>query len=372
MESSIKEQDQEAKKINRITDESFLKNYIDDEGITDITWNGSALYLQHNKKGRYLAPKQPTIQEVDTLVKRIADVKGKEITDAEPIMDTEIGYFRVNVIHKAVSPDGTTFALRVARPRLAISELSDLVSEKVAILLQLLVRAKTNILISGATGSGKTELQKLLVGFISDEQKIIMIEDTRDSHMKQLYPKKDINSWRTLSEDAREKKISIQSLIQAALRNNPDWIIVSETRGAEAADMLDSAKTEHGIITTLHAKGAGSIPTRLFSMIRQSPAYSRTGDILLGRDIVDLLPFGIHMKQDIINGEIVRRIHEVVEFTNFTDAGPVYEYVYRVNYMWNNATQTYEREEICKPISERSKNRLKDAKLYHLLPKGFQ
>src|SRR5690606_4660651 len=135
-------------------------------------------------------------------------------------------------------------------------------------------KAESNIIIAGRTGSGKTETQKMLVGSIENDKVIALIEDTRDSHIKTLYPDKFIYSWQTLLSEEREKKITMSELVKASLRSNPDWIIISETRGAEAADILDSVKTDHAIITTIHAKGAMNIPARLVPMVRQAPAYS--------------------------------------------------------------------------------------------------
>ncbi|MEV2911116.1 ATPase, T2SS/T4P/T4SS family, partial [Paenibacillus larvae] len=178
-----------------------------------------------------------------------------------------------------------------------------------------------------------------------------------------------INSWRSLTSERREKKVTMQTLIQEALRNNPDWVIISETRGVEAADMLDSAKTGHAVITTLHAESAASIPTRLRSMIRQSPAYAQEDNILLGKDIVDLLPIGVYMKQKYLNGEIVRRIVDVVEFTGFSQQGVQVRGLYS---RWNRWEDVYEEQHFYTSLSDKMKNRLKNAELYHLLPEEFK
>ncbi|MED4882772.1 CpaF/VirB11 family protein [Bacillus smithii] len=358
--------------VDRIINNSFLKPYLEDEGITDISWNGTDLRLQHNKKGRMKAEIQPTIEQVRSLVKQIADVEGKEFTSGEPILDTEFGFLRVNAVHEAAAPYGMTFSIRVSRARLALTEIEDISNKNVAKLLELLIRSNSNILISGATGSGKTELQKLLVSFIPKHQKISLIEDTRDSHIKLLYPELDINSWQSLTDETRVNKITVSKLIKAALRNNPDWLIVSETRGSEAADMLDGAKTDHSLITTLHAKGAANIPTRLISMIRESASYANTTDMLLGKDIVELLPFGVHMEQKFENGEIKRFPKEIVEFTDFTDQGVQYTYLFRREKRYDEETGKYSTEDVFHPVSEKTKEHLIEKELYHLLPDVFK
>src|SRR5690625_1423305 len=112
-----------------------------------------------------------------------------------------------------------------------------------------------------------------------------------DSHIKELYPEKDINSWRTLTQSSRENPITYRDLIKAGLRNKPDWLIVAETSGTEAYDMLESALTDHAIITTIYDKGATGIPSRLIFMIGQ--AYE-INESLLDREIADTLKIGIH------------------------------------------------------------------------------
>lgn len=357
------------KQIKSLLDSSFLKPYLKNESITDISFNGKVMKLQDNIKGRYNADYQPNHDEVLRLGKKIADVQGKEFNDSEPILDTELDYYRVNFIHPSVSPSGCTFAIRVSRPRLAIGKLSELANEDVEQLLNALIKADTNMIISGKTGAGKTELQKLLVGFIPDSKKITLIEDTMDSHIKELYPEKDINSWRTLTDSARVKKINYSDLIKAGLRNNPDWIIIAETRGSEAYNMLESALTDHSIITTIHAKQTEAIPSRLMSMIGQK---YQLNELLLGKDIVNVLKIGIYMSMESTEEGIRRYIREIVEFTDFTERGVEYTPLYKVKRTFDQETGTYKDQIITNPLSEETTSELIYKGLYHLVPEPFK
>lgn len=361
-------------RIQQILKGSFINQYLEDEGVTDISYNGKKLTLQHNQKGRYAPEKQPDTEEVKKLIKKIADAQKKELTNSEPIMDTEIDFLRVNAVHDSVSPDGMSFSVRVSRPRLAVSSISDMTvgnTQAVEDLLKILVYAGSNIIVSGRTGAGKTELQKLLVNYTKDDDIIVLAEDTRDSHIKRLYPQKDIKSWQTLLSDEREKKVTMQDLVRAGLRNNPDWIIISETRGEEAADMLDSAKTDHSNLTTIHAKGAMNIPSRLIPMIRSSEAYAVMNDMLVGREIVEFLRFGVHLQLEIADGKISRHIKEIVEFTDFTEKGAEGRHLYHHLNVYDEATGTYHSKEVFNPLSDESLTMLRDKKLIHLLPDVF-
>ena len=367
-------------RVKALLDNSFLAPYLADEHVTDINFDGVKLLLKHNKKGTVPVRERPPLAQVENIFKQIADMQNMEFTVNRPILDTEIGFLRVNAVHAAASPEGMTFSLRVSRPRLAVTSIADsLISDNeqirndVAQLLGILVQSGVNIIISGATGTGKTELQKLLVGYMHDDEQIVLIEDTRDSHIKTLYPQKTIKSYQTLTASEREHKVTIQDLVKAGLRNFPDWLIVSETRGAEAADMLDAAKTNHSIITTLHATGAMNIPSRLMSMIRQSDAYSQMSDTLIGSEIVEFLPIGLQLELVEIEGKgVVRGIKEIVAFESFTSEGPQGTYLYNRANHYNHATNEYHVNEVTNVLPQRLLKRVEDSKLYHLLPEAFK
>lgn len=370
-----KSRNEKEERMNRILEDSFINQYLQQETITDINFDGKKIMVHDNKIGPFTPEAQPSIKEVNQLMTQIANVQGRQLNNSNPIMDTEIGYLRVNAVHDAVSPDGITFSIRVSRPRLAITEISEMTVGKrkeVEELLKVLVSARSNIIISGETGAGKTELQKLLVNYIPDNSPIVLIEDTRDSHIKALYPNKHIKSWQTLLSDERDKKIAIYDLVKAGLRNFPKWMIVSETRGREAAEMLDSAKTGHSIVTTLHATNAIDIPSRLISMIRQAPSYAQSTDQIVGKDVTKFLRFGIHLEATLEEDGIVRGIKELVEFTDYSESGAVGNYLYRCKSIYDPETDSYRLTEQFGKLSDETITMLQDKKLYHLLPDVFK
>lgn len=354
--------------IENVLNNSFLKPYLEMENVTDISYNGTMMYIQDNIKGKFLTSYQPTPDEVLQLGKKIADIQGKQFTPTEPILDTELSYYRVNFVHFAVSPSGCTFAIRVSKPRLAIQEISSLATQEVAELLNALIKSNFNVIISGKTGSGKTELQKALVSFIPDNKKILLMEDTMDSHIKDLYPEKDVLSWRTLTDGTRENQITFQELIKAGLRNNPDWILVAETRDSEAYSMLESALTDHSIITTIHAKRATAIPRRLIKMIGRK---FNTNEVLLGKDIVETLRFGIYLTLEETQNGFKRYIREIVEYTDFTEDGLKSTPIYAVVRNYDRKSKSYYQNIITNKLSDETIEELEYKGMIHLVPECF-
>jgi len=358
------------KRINEILENSFLGPFLKNHSITDIKYNGTHLRIQDNNIGRYLAENQPTEDEVKTLVKKIADVQKFTFTHTEPQLDTEIGILRISATHRRISPEGTTLAVRISRPHLAIESIANVITgdyRDIEQLFKVLMLAESNMVIAGRTGSGKTEFQKLLVSYIADDANITLIEDTRDSHIKTLYPEKDITSWKTVPG-----LFEMADGVKAALRNNPDWTIIAETRGEVSADVLDSAKTDHAIITTVHAKGAMNIPSRFIPMIRQSPAYAIIDDQLIGNELVEFLRWGVYLQADRIQGKTERRLKELAEYTDFTQKGAVGSYVYREVKIMDEKTGEYRIEQRFHPLSDKTLAELEDKGLIHLVPDIFK
>lgn len=280
------------------------------ESITDISFNGTDIYIQDNEIGKYKL--NETILETDVLqyIKNLANKNNKEFNVEHPIIDFVYQDYRINANHKSISPYGMTFSLRRGLPNIKIKE-ETLGPNEMFYLLDVLIKSKCNILISGKTGSGKTELQKYLVKYIKTNEKIIVIEDTLDTQLKKIYKNKDIMSYITNKE--LETQINFDDLIKSSLRNNPDWILISEVRGSEAYQMIKSALSGHSIITTLHSTDASSNVNRLIHLCKEKYDLDQ---ILLGKMISDIFDIGIHLDYEIKNG-INRFIVKIVEYVDY-------------------------------------------------------
>ncbi|EAG1639027.1 type IV secretion protein [Listeria monocytogenes] len=285
----------------------IIEAIIQDESVTDIRFNGTELIIKTNERKYVYEAIEVTEDYIIKIIQKFANAVQKEFTTKSPILSAEFKNLRINAIHKDISSYGTAMALRVTRPHLALNEtnFSSFAPKPIERFLQAAAQAKSNIIISGETGTGKTELQKFLIQSIGFQNNIIMIEDTNESHVKTMFSEKDITSLLT------SETIGIDKLVQQALRQDADYIIVSETRGSEAYQMLQGVLSGHAVITTLHARNANAIRTRFINMCRMEYTFDET---VLSEDFDREFQLGIHIKAATIDGKVHRYLDEVIEF----------------------------------------------------------
>lgn len=303
--------------VNYIVQETvgtgIIEEIIRDETVTDIGYNGTDLIIESNDvKKKYTGSTKITEEYIVRIIQKFANANGKDFTPKNPILDGKFGNIRINAVHKKNSTAGTTMSLRVVRPRLALRKdnFTDFAPEYMYDFFEKFVELRTNIAISGETGTGKTEFQKLLASFIPFKHKIALIEDTAETFLKEMFPEKDILPWITSPD------VTISDLVKAALRNNPRWILVSETRGEEAYEMIQAVLSGHHIITTLHAINARAIPKRFVNMAKMGYNVSEEA---LEQDIKRYFDFGVHINRIEYKGHVVRYLSEVIEFNEKGD-----------------------------------------------------
>lgn len=288
----------------------IIERIMTNDEITDVGWNGSQLSVETNNNKWLIDGEKLNItpEYIERVISKYAVVNDRDFNSGNPIMDGMFKNVRISATHIDNSPDGATMSMRVARPKLALNKdnFKDFAPTYILELFEKMVKTKANICISGETGTGKTELQKLLLSFIDNHDRMIMIEDVQETHAKELFPEKDIFAWITTPKKA------ISDLVKACLRNNPRWIIVSETRGAEAYEMLQAILSGHHVITTLHAINARAIPRRFVNMCASGYNINETA---VEEDINRYFDFGVHIKKVVIEGKVIRYLNEIVEFS---------------------------------------------------------
>lgn len=275
---------------------------------TDIRFNGTQVTVKTNKTKYVYTDELVTEQDVIRLIKRVANATGKDFTEKESRMNAQLEYMRVNAIHRINAPYGTTLAIRISKPRLVVTEetFPTMAAGFILDFLKLCMQAGTNIILSGKPGSGKTELTKSLMGYLDFLQAIITIEDTPEGHFKLLFPHLDITSWYT------GNNLSESELIDEALRNDCDWLMVTETRTAQAAYALFKGfLTGANGITSIHSGSAREIPARYYNMIKSELPIDQDAFF---SDFYETVKIGIHQDRIWVNGKIIRYIDEIVEF----------------------------------------------------------
>lgn len=169
-----------------------------------------------------------------------------------------------------------------------------------------------------------TEVTKYLVSEIPFREKIALIEDVAEMHAKQLFPDLDIHSW-VVTGSAKAS-----DLLKASLRNNPEWVIVTELRsGEEAVEWLEAIKSDHRSITSLHASSTSDIPSRVAGMYAEERPVD---EVRFEQTVFKLLNIGVQIEAKIVHGKKVRFISEVMEFRQTAIGGPILLFKQHMNH----------------------------------------
>ncbi len=293
--------------LNR-EDYGLLYNYVVDDNVTDINWNGRQLWIDDLSKGRYLAPEvlEPVfVERLSTLISNVVSVPYNRMS---PVLEAETEELRISIVHGSVAHSGATISLRKipAVRRMTSEDMihSGYCDKEVRNFLVNCIRAHFNIAICGMPGAGKTELLKFLTQYIPDTERVITIEDTLEIHYQKINPNKDCVEMKVAEQ------FTYTDAIKACLRQLPKWIILSEARSVEVRYLLESLSTGTYGMTTLHTDDVRNIPDRIKNMAG--------GDVDSTRIVNDTYRFinvGVLVKS-IVNesGKITRRIEQIGVF----------------------------------------------------------
>jgi len=206
--------------------------------------------------------------ELRRVIEKMVMVTNRRIDEQQPYQNTRLeDGSRVNVIIRPLALSGDSITIRkFPNQRLGIEDIInyDSMDRRMARFLDLIVRFRANVVVSGGTGSGKTTLLNVLSNFIPSDERLVSIEDAAELRLVQ--PNKVTLEARPASLEGGGA-ISIRDLVINALRMRPDRIVVGECRGGEALDMLQAMNTGHdGSLTTLHANTPRDAIGRLETM----------------------------------------------------------------------------------------------------------
>ena len=297
-------------RIEEFVGNGFLKPLLDKPNITDISFNGEALFYEDRNRGRREAGIAVNNEQVGDFLRQIANLSEKQFSYLSPILDVSFGKYRLNATFSSITrykqQKAYSFSIRVATVGSAISEDPDFFpGESQSIILDMIKR-KESIAIAGETGSGKTELQKYLLMNLEEATRVIVIDNIGELELCRGDGLIDLTFWQA---DDRFASSSFASLIRNALRNNPDYLILAETRGEEMQSALQAVMSGHPIITTLHAKDITYIPYRMARMAQVNPGDAGYADVL--RDVYHHFENLIYVSKRMEGGRIKRRVESI-------------------------------------------------------------
>jgi len=303
--------------------EPLLRDYF----VEDIECNGanSPIYIVHriyrNMKTNLIFKDTDKLQ---SFVEKLAQRCGKYISYAKPILDGSLpDGSRVNATYtKDITSKGPTFTIRkfTKTPWTPPQLISfGTLSPEILAYLWILVQYKMNILITGGTSSGKTTLLNAIAFFIPPEARVVSIEDTRELNLPR-------DNWlpsvvRSATGIGIVGEISLFDLLKSSFRQNPDYVIVGEVRGAEASVLFQGMASGHSSISTIHADSVDTLVKRL-----------ETPPIELSPTLLNVLDCVCIMTHAIVNKEETRKLKEVVEIINVTLDGIA---LTNTPFMWN-------------------------------------
>lgn len=251
-----------------------LEPYLKDPTVNDVLVNSyKQIFIERSGLLELTPSRFKDEVHLRKIIDRIVNRVGRRIDESNPMVDARLeDGSRVNAIIPPLALDGSALSIR----KFAVDplELEDIINlrsiptQGVPELLQGLVRARLNVLISGGTGSGKTTLLNVLSRFIPEQERIVTIEDAAELQLKQSH----LVRLETRPANIEGKgQVTQRDLVRNSLRMRPDRIIVGEVRGGEALDMLQAMNTGHdGSLTTIHANSPRDALMRLETMVSMS------------------------------------------------------------------------------------------------------
>ncbi|OJH35034.1 ATPase, T2SS/T4P/T4SS family [Cystobacter ferrugineus] len=278
-----------------------LEAFLASDEISEIMVNhANQIYIE--RKGKLVLSEKTfsSNQAVLGVIERIVAPIGRRIDESSPLVDARLkDGSRVNAIIPPLALKGPCITIRkFKKDSLKIQDLIKFktVTAQMAEFLEMCVRARKNIVISGGTGSGKTTTLNIISSFIPEDERIVTVEDAAELQLPQ-------DHWVQLESRPPNLEgkgaITIRDLVKNCLRMRPDRIVVGECRAGETLDMLQAMNTGHdGSLTTLHANTPRDAIARLETMVLMS---------------------GMELPVKAIREQIASAVHIIVQQTRFSD-----------------------------------------------------
>nr|WP_295740787.1 CpaF family protein [uncultured Acidocella sp.] len=244
-----------------------------DESINDIMVNGpDHVFVERSGKLLQVPVRFRDWAHLTNICQRIAASVGRRVDEASPMCDARLkDGSRVNIVLPPLAIDGPSISIRkFSKKPIDFKKLIEFgaMTAPIARVLEIAARCRLNIIVSGGTGSGKTTMMNALSRFIDATERIVTVEDAAELQLQQPH----VVRLETRPASLEGKgEVTARDLVRNALRMRPDRIIIGETRGAEAFDMLQAMNTGHdGSMSTIHANNTRDALSRIENMVQMS------------------------------------------------------------------------------------------------------
>src|SRR6266550_4409524 len=278
-----------------------LEPFLKDPTVSDILVNThKQVFVERFGKLELTTARFKDERHLMRVIQKIVSGVGRRVDESQPWVDARLpDGSRVNAVVAPCAVDGALLSIsKIAKNHYTMERLLEIgtLDRRMAVLFELIVRLRLNILISGGTGSGKTTLLNAMSGHISNKERIVTIEDSAELQLQQTH----VVRMETRPPNIENMgEVTQRDLLKNALRMRPDRIIVGEVRGGEVLDMLQAMNTGHdGSMTTVHANTPRDALTRLEHMLGMA---------------------GVEIPMKALRGQIASAINIVIQASRMSD-----------------------------------------------------
>jgi len=302
---------------------SFL---INDDRITEIMINNfNEVYIEEDDAIRKTEIIFRDNNHIRNMVDKILSPLGLRVDESSPMVDARLkNGSRINVVLNPITINDVVVTIRKFKKNIMDIESlkkEGMINKKVADFIKVCVESKLNIIVSGATSTGKTTFLNIISNFIQPDERIVTIEETLELNLNLPHIVKLESRPPNLEGKG---KITIRDLVRNSLRMRPDRIIVGEIRGAEAVDVLQAMNTGHsGSMTTVHSNSPKDLVTRLETMILMSGLNSNPSTAR--RMIASSIDMIIHLGKLKNGRRILLEVSELINKNEFIGNNTVLE-----------------------------------------------
>ncbi|MFZ3086005.1 MAG: CpaF family protein [Candidatus Hydromicrobium sp.] len=329
-EKIIVSQKEICKLVREIYEDSFsfgpVSFLINDDRITEVMINNfNEVYIEEDDAIRKTEIIFRDNNHIRNMIDKILSPLGLRVDESSPMVDARLkNGSRINVVLNPITINDVVVTIRKFKKNIMDIESlkkEGMINKKVADFIKVCVESKLNIIISGATSTGKTTFLNIISNFIQPDERIVTIEETLELNLNLPHIVK-LESRPPNLEGKGE--ITIRDLVRNSLRMRPDRIIVGEIRGAEAVDVLQAMNTGHsGSMTTVHSNSPKDLVTRLETMILMSSLNSNPSTAR--RMIASSIDMIIHLGKLKNGRRILLEVSELINKNEFIGNNTVLE-----------------------------------------------